>query len=714
MRRTRTGQWSTVGLAAILLVAWLLSAGRSSATRRAAAPSAPEARASSGVAPPGGGDRTGEDRPRSEAAALAPVTYRASGQVLGTDDEPCPSAVVALSNDDPSERRIVGSAGADGVFDLSLPPGQWWIHAEGDGAISPPCDVWIEEGGSSGNVLRFEEVGTVRGFVYDPEGRPCPGASVLLLDTPTFGSGTSWSNPPPDVAPCFARIADENGRFEVLGTPWKNYVQASFGQYAPTWREVEVKAGETVEVDIHLNTATHLEGTVFDTRGRPLSDVLVKVHSMGNPPFPRSRMTRTDAEGTWRMDRLNANDVFDIYASREGYLRQREFVDMEKGSGADIVLVRAATIEGRVRGVGGARPPDGTRVALRPATAPGGEFAPDIDGDRHELSLWTQDGTYRMQNAPPGVYVLQAKAEGTSISESGPVEVAEGVLLQGVDVTLLAGGVFRGTVRSASGGNPIGAMLAQFDAEMNFGRWGCCQSTESGGRFEVRDLTPGPHTFRFFGGAYATVEVSVDVPEGGVVERDVRMPDGARVHGRVLLDGLPATGFSVTVSPLGAQPSGSASRAPAGSFEWRGASPGTQYVTAFVGRGKGETSIRLSRRVRVEGESPLQVDFDLRTTPVVTGTVRRAGSPLTRTHVYLIGVGPNDGITCSTVTDQDGSYELVGLPPGDWFLLDEGLATLAAVPDTGSLLPDRVHAPLVHVDGRATQERADVDLPALR
>ncbi len=702
-------------VAGILILAAILSLRFAPAPRRtpAQAPSATPSvlRAAPAAASPHADAPAAQASPTTGTASPSTAPRRVTGKVLGADGELCSASVVALSNEDPFGRRLVTSSGADGAFEMTLLPGQWWLHAEGDGTVSAPCDMEIEvEDGYAydRSVLWLEEVGTVRGCVYDPDGRPCPGARVTSLGAPTWGDGMSSSTLAPDPAPCLTVQADDRGRFEIPFVPGEPGLQAEVNGYPPACQSVEIKAGQTVEADIHLARATQVEGAVVDTRGQPLSDVLIEIHlGMSDPPFPRTRTTHTDGRGVYRMAGLSVDEYYDVYASLKGYLRAWEHFDGEKPTAVDLVLVRAAAIEGRVRSLSGAAPPEGTTVALRPPTESKGAFAPHIRGDRHEMRLYKADGTFRMDKVPPGRYFVQARAEGTAISESEEIEVPEGSLIQGVVITLLAGGVFRGTVRAAGTGKPlvyvpIGEILE--GPETGSYPW----HSETGGRFQVNDLSAGPHRFRFFGTGCASREVTVDVPEGGVVEQDVVLGEGARIHGRVLLDGAPAKGVSVSVA------SGSATCPSIGSYEWLGAAPGSQYVSVFLGRGKDQTAIRCAQLVHVEGENPLQVDFELRTTPVVSGTARRGGLPLARKYVAFVGTGSNDGCLFHTVTDDQGNFVFLGMPSGDSFLVDEELGKLALDPATGELHPDTVHAPLVRIDGHANQAHLDVDLPAAR
>lgn len=88
--------------------------------------------------------------------------------------------------------------------------------------------------------------GSIRGNIIDDEGMPMVGATIII-DKTTTGTTT-----------------DANGNYQLLGVPvGKQKIRFSFIGYIEEVREVEIKKGGVVVLDIHMNeVAVEIQGVV--------------------------------------------------------------------------------------------------------------------------------------------------------------------------------------------------------------------------------------------------------------------------------------------------------------------------------------------------------------------------------------------------------------------------------------------------------------------
>jgi hypothetical protein len=109
---------------------------------------------------------------------------------------------------------------------------------------------------------------------------------------------------------------------------------------------------------------------------------------------------------------------------------------------------------------------------------------------------------------------------------------------EGVALELSRGGTLTGTVRDAGTGSP----LASFRVEVRRGlmTWavpvGAATVMDASGRFEIRDLPPGPVIVTAHApGHLPSADVETTIPEHpGVAEVDLRLGTGGRIAGRVV------------------------------------------------------------------------------------------------------------------------------------------------------------------------------------
>jgi len=664
-----------IGVVALLLAAAALPPRGERPRTRAERASAPanRPRLLQDTAPRG---RSATQAATTVPPATATETPPLQGRTIGPDGRPCAATVVAHPVSNPFGSEVRFSSGEDGLFASPVACGEWLVHAERNRGQSPLSSVVIAPDEAVHPLeLELAEVGTVRGRVLDEESRACPGARICLLERiHTQDDLGPW--------PSTWTTADADGRYEMAVPAGEDDLQANATGHASATERMHVEAGGILDADLRLARASELHGRVVDTGGRPIPDAEVLVRDVdfgldNGGQYPRERSTRAGPEGAFRVADLRAQ-CYDVDARAEGYMESTEWYDTTDAKPIEVVLSRPAAIEGGVRG------PAPARLGLRrPSDAP--EFLSCSPYISHSLQQQTSsDGSFRLGPIPPGRWIVQAKADGMAMEESGELEVREGEVLRGVALTLARGGNIRGTIRCERTGRPSGNARI---SEIRDGRAGS-DYADGSGRFELRDLAPGRHALRFCDRGLATVETTVDVPEGGLVERDILLPEGTRLKVTVRVDGAePDPDTWVGVAGCEPGEDRTVSRQAPDTWEASGLTPGTWMVTIHPQTG------RLAARTRfieVGREANASVRIELRTSPRVAGVARCGGKPAAGRGLVFLGRGAlANELVCATANEQ-GGFVVPGLDNGPWAVFDARAWRVTGDPLSG--LP-RVQAP---------------------
>jgi protocatechuate 3,4-dioxygenase beta subunit len=295
-----------------------------------------------------------------------------------------------------------------------------------------------------------------------------------------------------------------------------------------------------------------------------------------------------------------------------------------------------------------------------------------VDPSWHSVS--DPHGAFSVEISGPGVYVVEASADGYAITKSAPANTAVDPK-QEVRVTLAKGLSLSGTVVDEAGrpingatvlarstyGRPLPASAAKVLPGAN------PQTTD--GRFRFENLSPGTETIRALHPDYVFAEVKDIELKADATPAPLRitLKHGGTIRGRVYnQSGRPAPGVRLQFLDRqfndyrGTGEFATAISDEAGEYEISHLPDSLVYII----RHDGWTAEGVIRQaVRPAPGKSLRVDFG--GIKKVTGRLLLNGKPVANTRVVLADE-PNNGIfEAATMTDDAGNFVFRGVPPGE-------------------------------------------------
>jgi protocatechuate 3,4-dioxygenase beta subunit len=246
------------------------------------------------------------ERSNAEAPATPPIR----GTVYDIDGAPVAGAGVFATTfkDTGNAASEEGSTLSDkqGRFELHVPHGMYFLRGEKDGY--GPAAVIAQNGDDIAVVL--PKSGVVHGHVYDERGRPVRQFTIDVVSP----APDDLAAPPPLWS---KRFDSPDGSFRVDQLPiWGGFLRASAPNYAPAFSPpVQVKPGDTAQMDLTLSPGCAMVGRVVDENGKPLPDVLVNAESrlsagmMSNTSLLAGGEAQSDAEGLFRLQHVSAGPI---------------------------------------------------------------------------------------------------------------------------------------------------------------------------------------------------------------------------------------------------------------------------------------------------------------------------------------------------------------------------------------------------------------------
>ncbi len=216
--------------------------------------------------------------------------------------------------------------------------------------------------------------------------------------------------------------------------------------------------------------------------------------------------------------------------------------------------------------------------------------------------------------------------------------------------------------------------------------FGTCAASASNGSYAITGLQPGDYELEFSSPASGSVSYLRQLYRGGLpvavtAERltgglNAQMQPGGRIAGTVTSAKTGHGVGEVLVCAFGEEEEagGCALSAASGSYVIPGLPTG-RYVVGFDGDEQG-FAIQYYREVGLPSEATevslsgtqtvAGIDARLQAGGSISGTVRSGLTGRTMEGVLVCALSPAETAVTCAVSEEDGSYDLTGLPPGDW------------------------------------------------
>ncbi|HZF11130.1 MAG TPA: carboxypeptidase-like regulatory domain-containing protein [Thermoanaerobaculia bacterium] len=503
------------------------------------------------------------------------------------------------------------------------------------------------------------------GRVVDDAGRPV--ARVELTLRAEHRDEFFWED---DEEPAAGATSDARGAFELRHLPPGRFeLHAARRGFAPARRPgIEIGAG-TAPVDlgeVTLAPGLAIEGVVTDRGGSPVAGAKVGLEppavasgaelKIADDPA-LSRLTRTEADGSFRLADLPRGAPFNLRVDHPDYVPVRLVrVTAPTPEPLRIELKTGRSVTGRVVGPRG-EPVPGARVAQVEQEGAGSR----VTG----LEETDAKGVFRLTRVAAGTLRLEVSANGYRRRRTDGIPILEDRDVEGIEVTLDPGASLSGRVLDSRGEPVAGARVSAFGEERPPGGpfFGFLHPvrTDGAGRWSIGGLAPGRARVQA-DSSRGQVEARLQL-EAGENHLDLTLPARAEVSGRVSdEEGAPLPGAGVLLTPIGGGQSHGALSEADGTFVLPGMPDGDYALRASK---SGFAEATYPGGVRIAGQPVGGLDLRL--------TRRRPSAIAGR----LLGLGPEELVGAQVVAlcnggqrlpgavGRDGRYRIADASPGD-------------------------------------------------
>ena len=405
---------------------------------------------------------------------------------------------------------------------------------------------------------------------------------------------------------------------------------------------------------------TALDVTVQDPRGKPVAGALV-IAGGGGGLVPTRREGRTDERGRVRIDGL-PRLPWDVAVQARG-LAPKRLARVTDGKPLVVRLEPGGVVTGVVRDGLSREPVGGARVWVmtRLLGVPADRWDPDAD--RIDTTADAR-GRFRLEGLGAAPTTVEATAPGFGHGWLRAVRPGDAI-----ELFLLPGATLLGTVRDEAG-KPVRGAVVRALGEVSAEYVPLTERTDTAGRFAFHGLGAGRYTVVAREGSRAPAIASASVEDRGESALDLTLGEGGFVTGRLLDAGDRPLEGRVRVAEVDERilhPAlydlMQAEAGPDGRFVLGPVPFGPLAVEAFApGYAPHSLETALDTRSRSADLGDVVLDTGLR----IRGVVRtRDGTPIGGATVLTYARSESATRPPTTVSDEDGTFALGGLQPGN-------------------------------------------------
>ncbi len=547
-------------------------------------------------------------------------------------------------------------SGPDGTFVVRLEPdADVQIHAMKKGyPIVRSSTMRLAPGERKSGLLLTIPLGfEVSGRVTDRNGNPLSAVSIASAESqpggPSFFRQVNMAGPREEEN---LPKTGSDGRFSIRVKEGSyNFTFKREGLAAKTLRGQQINAS-TKPIDVTLDPSVEISGRV--TRGGAGVEG-VRIGVFG--PDSRSS-TETAPDGTFRITDLTPGQMMLNAIKPDEFIQQIQPVTAP-ASDVVIEIPPGGRIAGRVVDKQTRQPVTNFDAGVSAARGGGGMVFMGPPMSRH---FTTDDGSFTLENVPPGQTNVVVNAAGYVAGRVSNVNVEEGKTVADVEVQMDHGVKVTGRVTGPDG-TPLGGVSVRLDPGMGRIMRGSPISstsavTDANGDYTIEAVEGGEKTFAFTRSGYLPTEKTVTL-SGSEGRVDAQLSSGIRVSGVVVTEsGVPVADASVSASSASdmAGFGGRSTRTDSnGSFQMEGLAPGRYSFRA----GKVGHATGMLKDVDVSSGAPIRIT--LKTGGTITGHV----NGLTSDELQQVNVSAsNVNGSASSPVDSAGNFRIEGAPAG--------------------------------------------------
>lgn len=376
------------------------------------------------------------------------VFVRADGPAAGLPPVD-PTEILGDAPSAPAD-SVSARTAADGTFTLDgLTPGKVTMEARGAGFA--PRTLAATDVPASNVIVEMSAGGTLEGTVFDKDGRPLEGATVIMQQG-MMGTG-------------FTRTAtsDRAGVYRIERIPPGSFTAMMLDSESPMgmsgMKSVAIRDSETTRHDFGKPAAgSPVEGSVI-ADGKPMDGATVML--LGGPGG--MQMAQTDATGRFRFDHAEAGEYSVMVQSGAmgGGSQTTKVKVLADGTVANVSLeLSTLAVEGTVVDAESGKPVAFAQAVLLASGGSAGASMEEVFARQKGQAFSDASGRFRIAGAPKGSFTLRVTAAGFAEAE------IEGVSPGGaaVRVSMSRGLEFTATVLGPDGKPVASASVIPEDA----------------------------------------------------------------------------------------------------------------------------------------------------------------------------------------------------------------------------------------------------------
>ncbi len=536
----------------------------------------------------------------------------------------------------------------------------------------------------------------ITGVVRDKDGNPVEGAEAEVQQGMNFRGGRGGAAARINILPGAGGAGGRppvrtsaDGRFEIRGFSPGDYTLFVRKSGYATERIDPVKVPETGSPEalaVTLGPGAAITGVVRLRSGAPAEGWSVVASEAGTSPIgPRTRanLNPTGSDGLFVLEGLKPGKPYDLQLfGGPGIGPSRKNV-LPPADGVEIVVAGSGRITGRAVDARTGQPVSEYTISYEPERMGGGglfRIVNQVAGQRvtgigEKTEIRSDDGTFQLDDVPPGTWSVVVDAKGYQPARAGNVVVEEGGTVPDVEVKLSPGSTLKGRALDSVSGSPVpNATVTHSTAGAGGGPLALLAgatsdeetTTDADGAFLLDGLVPGKVSLTVKHPDYADATQTVDV-KAGTATAEIKLTPGSALGGMVLSDAQqPLPGASVVLQSAGDTGFGrgmlgggqSAVADASGHFRFDHLSSGRYSLVASLQNRSSQTQTIILQDGQSRDDAVLQIAAGATLQGVVSGI------PDSWKNGMTITVSGADSYGGTTKTGADGRFQFSGVPVG--------------------------------------------------